>query len=198
MGNWDTLSWFRATGLSLECCVLSGEATNDNFIALGLTLPRFDPMIYHTRGKLINCYTIDEVRYCSNFDVVWYIGSKLFAVSSFSIWPAVFYDNFNKLGEEGWLYVVVNTRFLILFLFLYWSAIFLFTFLVVVTQRFPRKMMFDASLLPFVLSELMFNKFYVICIVYVCLWSTRFRCRLMFVFFKSNTTGVTRLRNGNW
>jgi hypothetical protein len=76
-------------------------------------------MIYHTRGKLINCYTIDEVRYCSNFDVVWYIGSKLFAVSSFSIWPAVFYDNFNKLGEEGWLYVVVNTRFLILFLFLY-------------------------------------------------------------------------------
>ena len=56
------------------------------------------------------------------------------------------------------------------------SAIFLFTFLVVVTQRFPRKMMFDASFLPFVLSELMFNKFYVICIVYVCLWSTRFRC----------------------
>jgi len=37
--------------------VLSGEATNTNFIVFGLTRLRLEPMIYGTRDKHANHYT---------------------------------------------------------------------------------------------------------------------------------------------
>ena len=37
--------------LSPLCCVLSGEATNTNFIVFGWTRSELKPTIYHTRGK---------------------------------------------------------------------------------------------------------------------------------------------------
>jgi hypothetical protein len=46
----------------LKISVLSGEATNTNFIVFGLTRSGIDPMIYHTRGEHANHYTNDEVR----------------------------------------------------------------------------------------------------------------------------------------
>jgi hypothetical protein len=41
--------------------VLSGEATNTNFIVFGLTRPGLEPIIYHTRGEHANYYTNDAV-----------------------------------------------------------------------------------------------------------------------------------------
>jgi hypothetical protein len=43
--------------LTPECRVLSGEATNTNFIVFGLTRPGIEPTIYHTRGDHSNHYT---------------------------------------------------------------------------------------------------------------------------------------------
>ena len=37
--------------LSLQCCVLSEEATNNNFIVFGLTRQGLEPTIYHTWGE---------------------------------------------------------------------------------------------------------------------------------------------------
>ena len=48
--------------LSPYCCVLSGEATNTNFIVVGLTRPGLEPRIYCTLGKRANHYTTDAVR----------------------------------------------------------------------------------------------------------------------------------------
>jgi hypothetical protein len=42
--------------LSSECCMLSGEATNTNFIFFGLTRPGLEPTIYH-----INHYSTNPV-----------------------------------------------------------------------------------------------------------------------------------------
>jgi hypothetical protein len=50
-----------AFALSLYCCVLSGLATNTNFIVFGLTRLGLEPTIYHTRGKHANHYAIDAV-----------------------------------------------------------------------------------------------------------------------------------------
>ena len=36
------------------CCVLSGEATNTNFIVFGLTQAGLEPTIYYTRGEHAN------------------------------------------------------------------------------------------------------------------------------------------------
>jgi hypothetical protein len=41
--------------------VLSGEATNTNFIVFGLTRPGIDPTIYRTRDEHANHYTTDAV-----------------------------------------------------------------------------------------------------------------------------------------
>ena len=41
------------------CCVISGEATNTNFINLWLTWTWLEPTIYRTRGAHANHYTID-------------------------------------------------------------------------------------------------------------------------------------------
>jgi hypothetical protein len=41
--------------------MLSGEATNTNFIVFGLTRPGLEPMIYRTQGEHANYYTTDEV-----------------------------------------------------------------------------------------------------------------------------------------
>ena len=43
------------------CCVLSGEATNTNFIVNGLTRLGLEPTIYRTRNKHANHYTNDVV-----------------------------------------------------------------------------------------------------------------------------------------
>ena len=48
--------------LSPYCCMLSGEATNTNFIVFGLTQLRLEPMIYRTRGESANHYATDEVQ----------------------------------------------------------------------------------------------------------------------------------------
>ena len=42
--------------------MLSGEATNTNFIVFGLTRSVLEPTIYHTRDEHDNHYTTDEVR----------------------------------------------------------------------------------------------------------------------------------------
>ena len=49
--------------LSPYCCVLSGEATNTNFIVFCLTRPQFVPTIYRTRGEHANNYATDVVPY---------------------------------------------------------------------------------------------------------------------------------------
>jgi hypothetical protein len=41
--------------------VLSGEATNTNFIVFGLTQPGLEPTIYRTRGEHTNHYATDGV-----------------------------------------------------------------------------------------------------------------------------------------
>ena len=43
------------------CCVLSGEATNNNLKVFGLTRPGLKPTIYRTRGEHANHYTTDAV-----------------------------------------------------------------------------------------------------------------------------------------
>jgi hypothetical protein len=53
----DTLSFVPSQlvfALSPSYCVLSGEATNTNFLFFGLTRPGLEPMIYRTRGKHFN------------------------------------------------------------------------------------------------------------------------------------------------
>ena len=42
--------------------MLSGEATNINFIVFGLTQPGLVPLIYHTRGEHANHYTTNVVQ----------------------------------------------------------------------------------------------------------------------------------------
>jgi hypothetical protein len=42
--------------------MLSGEATNTNFIVFGLTRLRLEPMIYRTWGEHVYHYTINAVK----------------------------------------------------------------------------------------------------------------------------------------
>ena len=42
--------------------MLSGEATNTNFIGFCLSQPGLEPMIYHTLDKHANHYTTDSVQ----------------------------------------------------------------------------------------------------------------------------------------
>jgi hypothetical protein len=51
--------------LSPEWCVLSGEATNTNFIVFALTRPGLEPTIYCTRGEHANHYATDAVVFIS-------------------------------------------------------------------------------------------------------------------------------------
>ena len=48
--------------------MLSGEATNNNFIVLGLTRPWLKSLIFHTRGEGANHYTTDAVN-------IWNLGA---------------------------------------------------------------------------------------------------------------------------
>jgi hypothetical protein len=41
--------------------LLSGEATNTNFIVFGMIRPGLEPMIYHTQGECANHYAIEAV-----------------------------------------------------------------------------------------------------------------------------------------
>jgi hypothetical protein len=43
--------------------MLSGEATNTNFIVFGLTRPGLKPTIYRTRGEHANHYLTDAVKH---------------------------------------------------------------------------------------------------------------------------------------
>jgi hypothetical protein len=43
------------------CCVLSGEATNTNFIIFGLTRPGIEPTIYRIRDEHATHYTTNAV-----------------------------------------------------------------------------------------------------------------------------------------
>jgi hypothetical protein len=48
------------------CCMLSGEATNINFIVFALTRSGLKPMIYCTGGEHANHYTTDSVMLYKN------------------------------------------------------------------------------------------------------------------------------------
>jgi hypothetical protein len=52
----------RVFALAPECCLLSGEATNTNFIVFGLTRSGLEPMIYRTLGEHTNHYTTNAVQ----------------------------------------------------------------------------------------------------------------------------------------
>jgi hypothetical protein len=45
------------------CYMLSGEATNTNFIDFGLTRSVIEPTMYHTRGDHAKHYTSDAVQF---------------------------------------------------------------------------------------------------------------------------------------
>jgi hypothetical protein len=47
----------------MGCCVLSGEATNTNFIVFGLTRSWLEPTIYHIRDEYASQYTTDAFHY---------------------------------------------------------------------------------------------------------------------------------------
>jgi hypothetical protein len=53
---------------ALSCCVLSGEATNTNFIVFGLTRPGLEPTIYRILGQHADHYTTDagETTMCTD------------------------------------------------------------------------------------------------------------------------------------
>jgi hypothetical protein len=58
----DTKYRFRVNQsvlLHLNICVLSGDATNTNFIVLGFTGPGLKPTIYRTRVEHASHYTIE-------------------------------------------------------------------------------------------------------------------------------------------
>ena len=68
---------------SVQCCVLNGEAANDNFIIFGLTRPGLEPTIYRTRSEHDNHYTTAAVRFrwnewyyvscrCTIFNCTWW------------------------------------------------------------------------------------------------------------------------------
>ena len=54
--------------LSDYCCVVSGEATNTNFIIFGLIRSGLEPTIYRTGGEHANHYTTDAVQILENSD----------------------------------------------------------------------------------------------------------------------------------
>jgi hypothetical protein len=76
---WTFFQWpstlKNLVGVLTSCCVLSGQATNTNFIVFGLTRSGLEPTIYHTRGEHANqilsnahmpkscLYVFDEVIY---------------------------------------------------------------------------------------------------------------------------------------
>ena len=61
--------------LTLQWCILSGEATNTNFIVFGLTRPGLEPMIYRTQGKSLHhrCMKYNNDFYTSNnfLNIIW-------------------------------------------------------------------------------------------------------------------------------
>ena len=48
-------------GLNRECCMLSGNAANTDFIVFGLIRPGLEPMIYHAQGEHGDHYAKDAV-----------------------------------------------------------------------------------------------------------------------------------------
>jgi hypothetical protein len=62
--------------------MLSGEATNTNFIVLGLTWSGFEPKIYCTRGEHANHYTTDAFGF-NWFQCIMMSWSNLLTVNAF-------------------------------------------------------------------------------------------------------------------
>jgi hypothetical protein len=55
--------FFLSIALLPQCCVLSGEAKNTNFIVFGLIRSGLESTNYHTQGEYANNNTTDEVLY---------------------------------------------------------------------------------------------------------------------------------------
>ena len=53
--------------LSPYCCVLSGKATNTNFIVFSLTRSGLEPMIYCTQGEHTNHHIADMGQNCGKY-----------------------------------------------------------------------------------------------------------------------------------
>jgi hypothetical protein len=70
--------------------VLSGEATNTNFIVFGLTQPGLEPTTYSTRGEHANHYTTNAV---------------ILNLNEFEF--LVFYATFSNISAISWQPVLV-------------------------------------------------------------------------------------------
>ena len=62
--------------LSPACCVLNGEATNTNFIVLGLTRTGLKPTIYRTQCEHADHYTNDAVDFVHGYFTKLYVKCK--------------------------------------------------------------------------------------------------------------------------
>ena len=69
-------SYIIAATLSPECCMLSGEATNTNFIVFGLTHSGLEPTNNRTRVEHANHCTTDAIhlkKSCNNSNISIYM-----------------------------------------------------------------------------------------------------------------------------
>jgi hypothetical protein len=83
--------------------VLSGEATNTNFIVFGLTRPGFEPTIYLTRCECTNHYTTDTVlsiQYHSSWPLVWQMNFFCTSHSQICIYPRRSYECLSHHGQR--------------------------------------------------------------------------------------------------
>ena len=86
--------------LSPKYCVLSGEATNINFIVFGLIQPELELTIYRNRGKHANNYITDTVEY------LWYI-IRSESYSDLDTWIC-----FSIFVQLTWVYKCRKYRFI--------------------------------------------------------------------------------------
>ena len=77
--------------------MLSGEATNTNFIVSGLTRSGHQPTIYHTRGKHVNYYTTNVVDLNKCFTIY-----KVFLCSNEILSDNYCINHFSKFGH--WIF----------------------------------------------------------------------------------------------
>ena len=104
----DTLIWFRANQsllfLLTAACLEEKQATNTNFIVLGLTWPGLEPTIYRTRGDHANHYATDAVAVISSIvtpingsknDTLWLLSLKFMVTKRISKWSLIFMYCYN-------------------------------------------------------------------------------------------------------
>jgi hypothetical protein len=70
--------------LSPQCCLLSREATNTNFIVFALTWSGLEPTTYHTWSEHANHYITDVV--CFFWTSWYYINARLWMQCLISFW----------------------------------------------------------------------------------------------------------------